>query len=665
MVSRAALLMALLAVAPPAASQVTPREIAETADISGLVASPDGEWLAYRIERPSTLTNRIDVDWYIVPADGSAPPRALGRTGEAWWDDAGVVAAGEGKWSPDSRHLVVRALVDDRIALWSSPVDGSGFELIAAGEGDIEAFAFGADGSLVTSEGPARDRIARAEERERESGILVDGRTDLAQPLFRGALIRGRASSQRFSNDWFDRAPLLASEPRKTETRTPEGTERLATESEATLLAPLAPSWLVVTSDLPMNLRAAVESRGTCKTKVGCPADAPHLSWWLPRAGGDALVALRDADYRQTLLSWSAETRDLTLLASSPGQLSGGRFDFDPCTAATDAVFCIEAAPDIPPRLVRIDWSGQKRVIDSPNPYPNPNPDRDGLLVETIAWQASGSRASGVLIRPKIPGRLPLFVTYYNCAGYLRGGVGDEWPLRAMAAHGIAALCINAVPGEGGNKRYARGTAAVEAAVKHLSDRGIVDAAWVGMGGLSFGSEVTMWTAMHSDILKAISIASVQMEPSYYWFNARPGRETFSETLRKTWNLGAPDETPDQWKTLSPALNIDRIKAPILMQFPEQEARLSIELVSRLAIARMGETHIFPYAPHVKVEPRQKLAAYERNLDWFRYWLKGEKDPSAAKADQYRRWAKLGSRETPASTARTQRSISPISIKRK
>jgi dipeptidyl aminopeptidase/acylaminoacyl peptidase len=663
MVSRAALLMALLAAAPPAASQVTPREIAEIADISGLVTSPDGQWIAYRIERPSTLTNRIDVDWYIVPADGSAAPRGLGRTGEAWWDDAGVVAPGEAKWSPDSRHLVVRALIDGRLALWSSPVDGSGFKMIAASEGDIEAFAFGADGSLVTSKGPARDLIARAEETEREAGILVDGRTDLGQPLFRGALIRGRASSQRFSNDWFDRAPLLASETRKTETRTPEGTERPATESEAKLLAPPPPSWLLVTGDLPTDLRTAVEARGTCKTKPGCPTDAPRLSWWLPRAKGDALVALRDGDYRQSLLSWSAETRDLKLLQSSPGQLSGGRFDFEPCTAATDAVFCIEAAPGIPPRLLRIDWSGHKQVIDSPNPYPNP--DRDGLLVETIAWQVSGSRASGVLIRPKIPGRLPLFVTYYNCAGYLRGGVGDEWPLRAMATHGIAALCVNAVPGEGGNKRYARGTAAVEAAVKHLSDRGIVDAARVGMGGLSFGSEVTMWTAMHSDILKAISIASVQMEPSYYWFNARPGRETFSETLRKTWDLGAPGETPKQWKTLSPALNIDRIHAPILMQFPEQEARLSIELISRLATVRMGETHIFPYAPHVKVEPRQKLAAYERNLDWFRYWLKGEKDLSPAKADQYRRWEKLGLRGTPASTARTQRSISPISIKRK
>src|SRR3546814_4151049 len=25
----------------------------------------------------------------------------------------------------------------------------------------------------------------------------------------------------------------------------------------------------------------------------------------------------------------------------------------------------------------------------------------------------------------------PLFVTYYSCTGFLRGGVGDEWPLRS------------------------------------------------------------------------------------------------------------------------------------------------------------------------------------------------------------------------------------------
>src|SRR3546814_14539276 len=124
MVSRAALLVALLAAAPPAASQITSREIAETADISGIAASPDGKWIAYRIERPSTLTNRIDVDWYIVAADGRSAPRSLGRTGPAMWNDAGVVLPGGGQGSPDGTQRVVRALVDGRFTLWSRSCDG-------------------------------------------------------------------------------------------------------------------------------------------------------------------------------------------------------------------------------------------------------------------------------------------------------------------------------------------------------------------------------------------------------------------------------------------------------------------------------------------------------------------------------------------------------------
>jgi dipeptidyl aminopeptidase/acylaminoacyl peptidase len=652
----------LLAAASPAASQVTSREIAETADISGVTASPDGKWIAYRIERPSTLTNRIDVDWYLVAADGKTSPRKLGRTGTALWNDAGVVEPGEAKWTPDSKQIVVRALIDGRIALWSSPVDGSGFRQLAAGDGDIEAYAFDSSGLLVMRMGPSRDLIARTEEAEREAGILVDGQSDLAQPLFRGALINGRAASQRFSNDWFDRAPLLASAPRAFTARSPQGMERPATASEEALLAPPPNPVALLTSDLPAILRAALEDRGVCKTKVGCAAELPRLSWVLPVGNGNSVVALHDADFRQTLLRWAAKPGRLTRLIASDGLLAGSQKYFIPCTAAGTALFCVEAASALPPRLVRIAADGSRQVIDSPNP----NPDRDGLLAETIVWQVSGSRASGVLIRPKIPGRLPLFVTYYTCAGYLRGGVGNEWPLRALAAHGIAALCINAVPGDTEkDARYRKGLEAIEAATKLLSDRGIVDASRVGMGGLSFGSEVTMWAATHSDTLKAVSIASVQMEPAYYWFNARPGRETFADNIRKVWGAGSPDDTPDAWKELSPALNIGRIRAPILMQFPEQEARLSIELISRLATTRKGETHIFPYAPHIKVEPRQKLAAYERNLDWFRYWLKGEIDPAPDKAGQYQRWAKLLPAATPDATTRTQRSTSPISINRK
>ena len=154
------------------------------------------------------------------------------------------------------------------------------------------------------------------------------------------------------------------------------------------------------------------------------------------------------------------------------------------------------------------------------------------------------------------------------------------------------------------------------------------------------------------------------MEPGYYWFNDRPGRETFSDNVRKVWGLGSPDETPAEWRKVSAALNVDRIEAPVLMQLPEQEARLSVELFSKLAKRWMGEMHVFPLAPHIKVEPRQKLAAYERNLDWFRFWLRGEVDPDPAKAEQYRRWRMLG-QSAPASTALTHRSTSAISINRK
>lgn len=36
---------------------------------------------------------------------------------------------------------------------------------------------------------------------ERANGVLVDGRVDLAQTLFRGSIITGRPASQRLNGD--------------------------------------------------------------------------------------------------------------------------------------------------------------------------------------------------------------------------------------------------------------------------------------------------------------------------------------------------------------------------------------------------------------------------------------------------------------------------------
>ena len=115
---------------------------------------------------------------------------------------------------------------------------------------------------------------------------------------------------------------------------------------------------------------------------------------------------------------------------------------------------------------------------------------------------------------------------------------------------------------------------------------------------------------------------------------------------RRIWGLGAPDETPEEWERQAPAFNVEKLNAPLLLQLPEQEARSVIELYARLThSATPAELYVFPDSAHIKVQPRQRMAAHRRYLDWFRYWLQGYSDPDPLKADQYRRWDWLAERQ--------------------
>src|SRR3546814_13558391 len=91
--------------------------------------------------------------------------------------------------------------------------------------------------------------------------------------------------------------------------------------------------------------------------------------------------------------------------------------------------------------------------------------------------------------RSRRPGeRIPLFVTYYSCAGYLRGGLGDEWPLLPLASSGIAALCVNYYRPSRVNRDaavdYDIGRVSVETIAEILIDRGLVYRGAIGMGGV-------------------------------------------------------------------------------------------------------------------------------------------------------------------------------------
>jgi dipeptidyl aminopeptidase/acylaminoacyl peptidase len=374
---------------------------------------------------------------------------------------------------------------------------------------------------------------------------------------------------------------------------------------------------------------------------------------WRPGTG-EVLLTVEDRHHRQSLHLWNPATGRARLIVASEGFLSGGHDGQLPCAVTRAVALCVAASAISPPRLERIDLeTGAETILYDPNAalravrMPR---------VERLAWTTpEGDRFTGILLLPAGvgTGRLPLFINYYLCGGFLSGGVGEELPLLPLAASGMAVACINLPPANGVEDflgRYPQGLRAVRTLVEALGRRGVIDPAKVGMAGLSFGSEVTMWTLFNSNLLAAAAIASSQIEPTYYWFNSVRGRSQ-PDVLRRFWELGAPDETPEAWRRRTAAANVASIRAPLLMQLPEQEARNVIELYARLSRSPTPtELYVFPDAAHIKVQPRQRLAAHERYLDWFRFWLQGFVDPDPAKADQYRRWIELRARRPAGST---------------
>src|SRR3546814_17618990 len=128
------------------------------------------------------------------------------------------------------------------------------------------------------------------------------------------------------------------------------------------------------------------------------------------------------------------------------------------------------------------------------------------------------------------------------------------------------------------------------------------------MGGFSYGGEVAAWVGGKSDLLSALSVASTQTSPAWYWFSAPiEGR---ASAIKQRWGLGRPDETPRHWEKLSPAYFADQVKAPFLMQIPEGEYRSHLEFQLRmLELGNPAELWVYPDETHMKYRQRVNLAA--------------------------------------------------------
>jgi dipeptidyl aminopeptidase/acylaminoacyl peptidase len=675
--------VSLTALGTVAAAAPSPKMLVETIDLSSPAISPDGQSLAFLQQQASVDRNTYEAVWYVEPLDGGRPPARVADAGAVLRGPFGEALVEPPQWSPDGRWIYYRALIGGAVQVWRAAPDGSHAEPVTRDDADVVDFALSEDGRrLLYTVGATRDAIERAEQDEADRGVRIDSTVPLGQGVFRSGYLNGRLADERYRGGWMQVGGLLDDQPKRSlvvdlatgEVRPASDEDRrLATSRLPITALKAAPD---ATSAFDLRTRSGrdgsiafiryvgvgaslqVARSADAAATIACPAAActeaaiVSLAW---RPGHDEVVfTARDrASGGEALYDWAVDQGTVRQIASDPGLIGGGR-ELNPsesCALSVKAAACVVAAADEPPRLERIDVvSGARAVLYDPNQALIA---ARGPRAQALSWRDSaGERFTGRYFPPATKpgaGPAPLFITYYSCHGYLRGGVGDEWPLASLAGDGIAALCIQQPPSDpakpgGALASYDTALGGVRSAIALLAGRGEIDPTRVGMGGLSFGSEIVMWVMDHSNLLAAASVASPVVTPTYYRLHQLMG-PGFTEGLRRHWGLGTPEETPAAWKALSPAFHVEQLQAPLLMQMPEQEYLNGLDYIVPLeASATPAELYVFPHEPHLKLEPRHLFAAEDRNLDWFRFWLQGYVDPDPAKAGQYQRWMAMRQR---------------------
>ena len=335
-------------------------------------------------------------------------------------------------------------------------------------------------------------------------------------------------------------------------------------------------------------------------------------------------------------------------VSESPDYLSSFSFDLDYSKAS-----CVRQNPSMPPEIAVLDLkSGVPRTLTQLNPeYKDVNL---GEVSELCWTNRYGNETNGFLIKPfgYVQGRrYPLLVILYGFSGKFISQAQwmSSYPAQPFTADGFAVLLMNYPLWKGWRYGdFKKGAfwqgynplASIEAGVQRVVDMGIADPQKKGIMGWSFGSFLTEFTITHSDLFEAASAGEGGLwNAGQYWLLGSASMRYILEGL-----FGGPPyrDTYQRYQEFSPALNAQRVRAPLLREYGSIMALQSLEFYT--AMRRYGkpvEQVIYPDEPHIFSQPKHRLSSMQRNLDWFNFWLQGKEDSKSHKKEQYERWRKM------------------------
>jgi dipeptidyl aminopeptidase/acylaminoacyl peptidase len=230
----------------------------------------------------------------------------------------------------------------------------------------------------------------------------------------------------------------------------------------------------------------------------------------------------------------------------------------------------------------------------------------------------------------------------YPLVLHIHGGPHGSWghsfyfQAQALAEAGYASLYLNPRGSSGYGEQFARAAdwgekdyldlmAGVDAALAG----GEVDAARMGVTGISYGGFMTNWVVGHTTrFAAAVSVNGISNLTSFYgvsdigplWFPPKFGNFWENE---ESWQL---------YRKHSPIAYAANIATPLLLIQAEDDFRCPIEqgeqMLSVLRVRRQTvELVRFPHASHViafSAAPHHRYFQWKLTLDWFERSRKGD-----------------------------------------
>lgn len=654
-------------------------------DIGGvngeISVSPDGERVAFHILQAVASENAYRTGWFVAKTDADQDYVAAGwggepiLSGESNGMRLGAMLAPSAKWSPDGKWFAYLLKRDGEVQLWRSSVDGARQDQVTSNAGDVHRFEWSESGEHIYFQtGRPREEKAKALRREGEIGYLFD---DRFMPFFSTEPVFDRADRADIFSSTSTAQVWIVDVATSTERITTKQ-ERQAYELQSRGGHPDADlsgrrvqdivvasnsaqfTWLenedpktFPSSGGPLQLYARLEN-GDEKRCAAPECTGLFGSVFWSHGEDEVLFFKRDGVSLSSLYlyGWRPGEKTVRTILKTDDLL-------EDCGLGGVGLICLHEDAITPRKIISLNTeTGALRTVLDANPeFKNFQFTR----VEKLEWkEQSGTDAVGHLVYPvgyEEGRRYPMVVVQYMSRGFLRGGVGDEYPIHPMAANGFFVLSFDRPfrspeytahyedrttrAHEDMRNFWERDSAlsALEIIIEKLDARGLIDSTRIGHTGLSDGAETVWYGLIHSDKFAAAAVSGGAITPDFFY--------DVNKTHRENWLIPGgltPPESDDDaaWRHLSITYHKERIDTPILVQMADHEFQFGVPSISSLKdIGKPIEAHVFPDEYHIKSQPKHRQAVYNRNVQWFKFWFQDEEVDEPVDPDQYIRWRKL------------------------